>query len=758
MLNRSSSGTRWRVRPDGPDKVTGQLKYLTDMSTPDMLYGRVLRAAYPHAAIRSVRTERALALPGVEAVLTWKDVPGLNRFGIARADQPVFCEDRVRYTGDAVAAVAAATPEVAEYALQLIEVDYEPLRVLTEPDEALAEGAPQLHQDGNLLHRSEYRRGDADEAFGMCAHIVEATYRTPRQMHTYMETEGGLFVPREDGRLTVYSPTQHGLMDRLQLARILAVPPESIRVVSSPIGGSFGGKDELNVQPYGALLARVTGKPVKIHQSRMESVRAGLKRHPMTIRMKTGADASGRILAHQVRVLADTGPYATLGAEVLNFATEHAVGSYAFGSVDAVSISVFTNNGMSGEFRGFGGNQALFALEGQMDRLAEALGMDPWEFRRINLLPPDGTGPFGQPISVTGGALKVWNTLKESRLWQEREHLTESGNRPPWIQNGVGAALVMHGAGLGYGIPDPSGGRLLLAQDGKVEVAFGFEECGQGLLATLEQMLVEMYGLDASDLRVVIGDTDSVPDSGSSTASRATSMMWQALKRMQKPFTERLLAAAAEAASVSAECLRVGNGGIYDIYTQKRVMTYQELAAAGKDPIRAETSFAYPVSPTERIGAHYLYSYAAVCVRIEVNRLTGRIRLLDQFHAVAAGPVMNPQGYLGQIEGGSGMALGFTLSEDAVMEEGIYKTGNLDTYLIPTAADLAGPVEVLPIEDLPEGDEHGPRGIGEIGSVGLAPAIAAAVRQATGIWLEKLPANPALLQDASFLGRKGETV
>ncbi|KAF9109203.1 hypothetical protein BGX30_008477, partial [Mortierella sp. GBA39] len=244
---------------------------------------------------------------------------------------------------------------------------------------------------------------------------------------------------------------------------------------------------------------------------------------------------------------------------------------------------------MSGEFRGFGGNQALFALEGQMDRLAEALGMDPWEFRRINLLPPDGTGPFGQLISVTGGALKAL----------------------------VMAFPTRRAAGF---------------------CSFGFEECGQGLLATLEQMLVEMYGLDASDLRLVIGDTDAVPDSGSSTASRATSMMWQALKRMQEPFTERLLAAAAEAASVSVECLRIGNGGIYDIYTQKRVMTYQELAAAGKDPIRAETSFAYPVSPTKRIGAHYLYSYAAVCVRIEVNRLTGRIRLLDQFHAVAAGP------------------------------------------------------------------------------------------------------------------------
>ncbi|CDN45861.1 hypothetical protein BN871_JI_00030 [Paenibacillus sp. P22] len=275
ILDRESSGERWRTRPDGPDKVNGRLTYLTDMKLPDALCGRVLRSAHPHAAIKAISIDKALALPGVHAVLTHKDVPGLNRFGIAFPHQPVFCEDRVRYIGDAVAAVAADSDELAEAALALIEVDYEPLPVLSDPAQALAEEAPRLHEDGNLLHRTEYKTGDAEAAFAGCRHIVENVYSTPRQMHTYMETEGGLFIPEKDGRLTVYSATQHGLMDRMQLARILNWEEERIRVVSSPIGGSFGGKDELNVQPYGCLLALATGRPVRLHNSRMESVRAG---------------------------------------------------------------------------------------------------------------------------------------------------------------------------------------------------------------------------------------------------------------------------------------------------------------------------------------------------------------------------------------------------------------------------------------------------------------------------------------------------
>ena len=818
MLTRETAGKRWRIRPDGPDKVTGRLAYLTDLAAPDMLYGLVLRSPHPHARIRAIRTERAEALPGVHAVLTHRDVPGLNAFGISRQDQPVFCFDLVRYVGDAVAAVAAESIELAERALERIEVDYEPLPVLDSPEKALAEGAPKLHPQGNVMHSNEYKRGDVDAAFAACAHVVEETYSTPRQMHTYMETEGGLFVPEPDGRLTVYAPTQHGLLDRLQLARILGVPEERIRVVSSPIGGSFGGKDELNIQPYGALLALAAGRPVKIHNSRRESVRAGLKRHPMTIAMKTGIDASGRLLAHRVRIVADTGPYATLGAEVLNFATEHVIGPYRYATVDVESVSVYTNNGMSGEFRGFGGNQAIFALEGQMDRLAERIGMDPWEFRLLNLRRMGDPGPFGHNIVQTDGAYQVWRKLKESGLWRLRsadrreaggraESVREAGgqevraregvgrdaggqevraregvgrdaggqevraregvgrdaggnvreaaerfsarpekvSRSPWIRTGIGAALVMHGFGFGVGLPDPAAGRLRLAEDGRIEAAFGYEEFGQGLLATLETLMIETFGFAPEDLRLIVGDTDRVPDSGSSTASRTTTMMWQAIRQMERPFRRRLLEAAAGLLGKPAETLRLGPGGVACADSGRLLIRYADIAGKTAEPIEAETHFHFPTSDTDKFGAHFLYSYSAVAVKVEVDQLTGRVRVLEQYHAVAAGPVVNPQGYVGQIEGGSGMALGYALMEDAVMENGRYLTGNLDTYLIPTIADLSGTVAVEPIEDLPEGDPYGPRGIGEIGSVGLAPAIAAAVHDATGVRVNRLPIDPALL-------------
>ena len=230
-----------------------------------------------------------------------------------------------------------------------------------------------------------YKNGHVEEAFTQCAFIVEETYELPRQMHAYMETEGGVIVPEEDGSITVYAGTQHGFKDRFQLSRILGLPERMIRIISSPMGGSFGGKDELNIQPYGALLALATGCPVKIHNSRPESVKAGLKRHPMMITAKTGADANGHILAHQVKIVADTGAYATLGPAVLDFSVEHAAGPYIIPNIETEGVSVFTNNGVSGEFRGFGGNQITFALEGQMDRLADLLKMDPIEFRRRNL-------------------------------------------------------------------------------------------------------------------------------------------------------------------------------------------------------------------------------------------------------------------------------------------------------------------------------------------------------------------------------------
>ncbi|MFB5265568.1 xanthine dehydrogenase subunit D [Paenibacillus enshidis] len=768
LLNRENSGKRWYQRPDGPDKVAGKLQYLTDLSLPGMLYGRVLRSMYPHARILSLDTSAAEQLEGVHAVLAHCDVPGMNLFGIATPDQPVFCDTVVRYTGDAIAAVAAETPQIAAAALQLIAVEYEELPVMDSPEAALAPDAVLLHPQGNVLHRTEVKRGSAEEAFRTCAYIVEETYCTPRQMHTYMETEGGLFVPEADGRLTVYAATQHGYKDRMQLSRILDMPEESIRVVSSPIGGSFGGKDELNVQPYGSLLALRCKRPVKMHNSRKESVRAGLKRHPMKIEMRTGTDADGRLIAHQVRITADTGAYATLGAPVLNFATEHSMGPYNIPHVDVEGISVYTNNGVSGEFRGFGGNQAIFAMEGQMDRLAEKLGMDPWEFRRINLRASSDPGPLGQRILQTEGLAQVWEAVEKSELWQ-RKHSLKLQDTPPWIKKGVGAAIAMHGAGLGYGIPDPAGGRLSLTAVGKIEAAFSYEEFGQGLVATLEMMLLDIFACSAADLSIVIGDTDKVPHSGSSTASRSTTMAWMALQRLKAPFISKIKTIASALSGVPEERLVTGSGGVWEMPTEhgtdgsfnkepggNPLVTYAQIAAAADEELIFDTKFDYPTTPDNIVGGHYLYTYAAIITEVEVNMLSGEVKLLDTKHVVAAGPVINPMGYLGQIEGGSVMALGFTLTEDAVMAGGRYLTPNLDTYIIPTICDIHTSLEVEAIQELPEGDPYGPRGIGEVGSVALAPAMAAAIHQATGVWVNRLPINrEQLIRPVELAVREG---
>ncbi|THF81301.1 xanthine dehydrogenase subunit D [Cohnella fermenti] len=753
MLNRMSAGSRWRTRPDGRGKVTGELAYLTDMAADGELIGLVLRSVHPFARIKRIDTAAAKAVPGVRAVLTHADVPGLNRFGIVVRDQPVLCEDVVRYIGDAVAAVAAETEAAAREALRLIEVDYEVYETIASPEAALKPDCRKLHPDGNVLKRIRYGKGDARSAFDRCVCIAEETYRTSRQMHTYMETEGGLFVPGPDGRLTVFSPTQHGRKDREQLADILGIPEERIRVLSSPIGGSFGGKDELNVQPYGALLACRTGRPVRIHNSRTESVRAGIKRHPMTIRMKTGIDAKGRILAHQVSVLADTGAYATLGGEVLTNALENSLGCYVYENIEIEGVSAFTNNGVSGEFRGFGANQAVFALEGQMDRLAELSGIDPWQLRRINLRQMNDPGAYGQMIVPTDGARQVWEAAGASPLKREEAERPGAGApAAPWLKIGYGSAVAMMGTGLGKGIPDPGGCRLSLAPDGKLEVAFSYEEFGQGLLASLELMLIERFGLFEGDFRMVIGDTDRVPESGSSTAARTTTMMWLALGRLMPEFKARLAEAASRMTGRRAEALSLGRGGILD-EGGALVVPYAALAAAEQAngrTIECVTSASFPESPNGDFANRFLFVQAGTTVKVEVNELTGRVRLLDQYHAVAGGPVANPQGYLGQIEGASGMALGFALTEDAAMKDGRYLFHNLDSYLIPTIVDQSKSMTVEAIEDVPEGDPYGPRGIGEIGSVTLAPAIAQAIWNATGVRIARLPVDPAELQKRPY--------
>lgn len=742
-----------KIRPDGPGKVTGTLKYLTDLSFPGMLYGKILRSTEPHAEIQSISIDQAKQLPGVRAIVTYEDVPGLNGFGLIFPDQPVLCEDRVRYVGDAIAAVAADTIEIADEALQLIQVKYKKLPVIVEPEEALHPNAPKLHPDGNLLHRAYYSKGDVEEGFQSCSHIVEETYELPRQMHAYMETEGGVIVPEVDGKLTVYVGTQHGFKDRYQLARILNMNESDIRIVSSPMGGSFGGKDELNIQPYGALLALATNCPVKIHQTRRESVRAGLKRHPMKITMKTGVDDSGKILSHKVKIIADTGAYATLGPAVLDFSVEHAPGPYVIPNIEIEGLSIFTNNGMAGEFRGFGGNQVTFALEGQIDRLAEKLQMDPIEFREKNLRQVDSPGPLGQKIAPTSGARDVLEAIKEKVV----ENTNESHLSDQWKVTGTGVAISIHGGGLGVGRIDPAGGRLSFTKEGKIEAAFGFEECGQGLIAVIETLVLEEFNCKEDDIRIVVGDTDSVPISGSSTASRATSMVWNSIQRMKETFRGEILNRASRVSGLPVNELTMGPNGIW-LNDGSVCITYAELAekTLNEPLLKVETSFDFPVSPDAAVdGSHFLYAFSSVLARVEVDLLTGKVKVLDLDQAIAAGPVVSLLGYQGQIEGGGIMALGYSLMEEAKMKNGAYVNDNFDTYLIPTIQDVPFAMNVEAIEKLQEGDIYGPRGVGEIGTIAVAPAIVKAIHDATGCWVNKLPVSREfLLEQMSARGEK----
>ena len=750
-LTRSSSKDRWKVRRDGVQKVTGALRYLTDLSYPNMLYGTVLRSEYAYAKINSIDTSEAEKLPGVKAVLTSKDIPGLNGFGIVIQDQPVFCDDIVRYVGDAIAAVAAESIEIAEKAASLIKVDYSPLLPITNPEDSLLQETPKLHESGNLLHNAFFKKGDnLEEVFANCACIVEEIYYTPRQMHAYMETEGGVAVP-DKNEITLYAPTQHGFKDQLQLSKILNMPENSIRVISSPIGGSFGGKDELNIQPYICLLALATGKPVKIHQSRRTSVKAGLKRHPMKITMKTGTDKEGKLLAHKVRILADTGAYATLGPAVLDFAVEHSAGPYMIDHVDVEGYSVYTNNGVAGEFRGFGGNQVTFALESQIEKLAEALNISSTVLRRKNLRKTADPGPVNQQIVPTAGAEQVLDEILKSPILADNPHSSYEGK--PFILKGKGYSITMHGGGLGYGRSDPSGARLSLNKDGKLEISFGFEECGQGLLSTIEMIMTESFACSAEDIEITIGDTAKVPHSGSSTASRATNMVWTGIKKLKGKWCEKIYSFVSEQSGIPAEGLKTGNGGIWEHRKNGEtmlVMTYKEVADEINELPEVSASYHFPTTQESIDGGHFLYSFAGAAAEVEVDALTGRVYVSRLDHAVAAGPVVNPMGYLGQIEGGGSMALGFTLMEDATMDNGRYMTENFDSYLIPTILDIPKLTNVSAIEELEDGDEYGPRGVGEIGTIAVAPAIAAAIHDATGHWVNKLPICPEEIMEFAF--------
>ncbi len=730
-------------RIDAEGKACGTTKYMSDLSFPGMLYAWFVRSKYPHALIRNIDVSRAKALDGVVAVLTAADVTGFNGFGIVDPDMPVICGDKVRYMGDTVALVAATTERIAEQAAGLVEVEYEVLPVVDDPIEALKPDAPKVHDKGNVCLHTLITKGDVEQGLREADLVIEHEFRTPRQAHVPLETESGVAVPEADGSLSMYAGSQYAFRDQLQLARILGMNPRMIHVYSNPVGGGFGGKDELTIQGGLALLAMKTGKPVKAFLSREESLVSGWKRHPFIVRIRTGFARDGTLVANDVTCYEDKGAYSSLGGPVLNLALEHASSLYRVPNTRHEGWAVFTNNGVSGAFRGFGVPQVLFAIESIMDEAAEKLGLDPVTIRRKNVLHQGEVSPIGHTLRTGVSMELVLDAIEKSDLWQHRDE--EKKTDKPWLKRGVALALAPQGAGLGLGIPDYGGAHIDLERDGTFTLRIGLVEYGQGTHTGFVQMLAGLLHVHPSRIHLVAGQTEGSVDSGPATASRSSYTASNAIAAAFNDFCLKVAQALeTKYHTGSGEACEARDGGMA---TPVGFRTYEELGQelAQDTPLRGEGYFVWPTADREIPGAaglpHWIYSFAAQAVLVEVNTLTGETHLLKVATAVDTGRTINPQQVEAQIDGGVAQGEGFALFEDTQIDKGQVRTKNFSTYIIPTVEDV--PEHEYIVVENPEGTSVlGVRGIGEVTMVPVIPAIPLAIHDATGAWVRQLPATP----------------
>lgn len=727
------------------DKVTGAAKFTDDYVFPNMLYARTLRSRYPHAKVLNINTEAARSLPGVQAVLTHKDIPGTNIHGLVHRDWPVLCSDVARYMGDAIAIVAADTPEIAAQALQLIEVEYEPLPVVADPEYAHSPDAPNLHPEhptGNLLKHIKVRHGDVDQGFAEADFIVERQYRTPTTEHAFLEPECAIGIPagfENHEKLTIYVGSQIPYQDREQIAAAMNLSQNQVRVVGTLIGGGFGGKEDIAGQIHVAMLAQATRRPVKMLYTRQESLLFHPKRHATVIRIKTGATKDGKLTAVQAELYGDAGAYASLSDKVMTRATTHATGPYNVPHAKIDCYAMYTNNAPSGAFRGFGVTQSAFAVEQNMDILAEMVGIDPTEFRRINAQKVGVTTATGQLLRESIGLLETIEDVK-------REMHTPPDFRWGWQEGdkayGWGIACAYKNTGLGGGAPDKAEAEVEAFEDGTVEVRTSSADMGQGLAHVLAQCTAEELTLPYERVRVLLSDTDLTPDGGPTTASRQTYMSGNAARLAAANLREALSATAAEIMDVPPEQIRYeegllrANGSSVELGEVVRTMKDSGLAAR----VRHE----YWAPETQPLGTggdmHFAFSYATQAALVEVDLETGEVQVLKIVSSTDVGRAINPLMLQGQIEGGIIMALGNCLTESYIIENGVPWSTLLARYKMPSIKHTPQIISHL-VEHRAADGPYGAKGVGEIPSINTSPAICNAIYHATGIRIYSLPVD-----------------
>ncbi|MBM3145385.1 MAG: aldehyde oxidase [Chloroflexi bacterium] len=709
-------------RVDARGKVTGESLYPGDISLPDQAYMKILFARRPHAIIRSIDTAAAESLKGVIAVFTARDVP-VNEYGLIMNDQPVLCgpgsskpfADRVRFVGDQVACVVAETESIAAKACDLIVVDYDDQPVITDARQAMQADSVLLHPDkgSNVILHYKIRKGDVEAAFEKADVIIEGEYETPEQEHAYLQPEAGVGYIDEEGRVTVAVASQWLHEERKQIAHALGLPQEQVRVIHPAVGGAFGGREDLSVQIVLALAAwrlhqRGVNRPVKIIWSREESIIGHHKRHKYHIRTRWGANKNGELLAAEVELIANGGAYAYTSTKVLGNATLMCTGPYEIPNVKVDSYAVYTNNIPGGAFRGFGGPQGAFAAETQMNKLAEALAMDPVELRMRNIVREGSILSVNTPLPKGVSMPLVVEKCAEAAGWNDRRPQTNDRS-PLSVVRGHGFACGFKNVGFSYGYPENSWATAELYGKTDIErviIRHGAAEVGQGAHTVITQMAAEMAGVEIEKVKLITADSAETDNAGSVSASRMTFMAGNAVKGAMERALEKWRNEERPAVAT---------------------YTYRPPATSPFDP---ETGECVP---------NFSYGYVAQAVEVEVDTETGTIRLIEVVSANDVGKAVNPQQVEGQVEGAVVQAAGYAIFEKFVQEGGYVLTPHLSTYLIPGVLDTPDEVRTVIIEYPDPNGPWGARGMGEMSFIPLAPAIIAAVHDATGVWFDDFP-------------------
>jgi CO/xanthine dehydrogenase Mo-binding subunit len=706
-------------RIDAVDKVIGKTLYSGDLTMKGMLYLKTLFAERAHARVKSIFTGKAEAAPGVVAVYTAKDVP-INEYGLQIKDQPVLCgpgaekpyTDIVRFVGDQVAVVVAETEAQAEAAVKLIEVDYEDLPILSNPKAALHADAPILHPDRgetNVCVHYKIRKGDVDEAFAKADVIVEGEYQTPVQEHAFLQPEAGLAYIDEEGRVTIEAGGQWTHADREAIAHSLGLPDEMVRIIYPAIGGAFGGREDMSVQIVLALAAWKLKRPVKTIWSRRESIIGHGKRHATTINAKWGATKDGKLVAAETELIADGGAYMYTSNKVLGNAAITSTGPYFIPNAKVDVYGVYTNNVPGAAFRGFGAPQALYMAELQMDKLAEKLGMDPVEFRLKNALQDGDTLGVGTPVPATPSITQCIEAARDKFKWKKSSKKKKSTSH---IMRGKGFAAGFKNVGFSFGYQENCWSKVEVHGNGKMErvvVHQAGAEVGQGLHTVMIQMAAQVLGVPEDIIEIRTSDSAKQENSGSASASRLTFMAGNSVK------------GAAEAALEKWK------------NEERPAIAEFKYLAPRTTPFDHDTGYSMP---------NFSYAYVAQAAEVEVDTETGHIRVLRVVSADDVGKAINPDFVVGQIEGAVVQAHGYAVLEDFKAKDGRVLTDQLSTYLIPTIWDIPEKVESVIVEIPDPNGPWGARGLGELPLLPVAPAIAAAIHDAIGVWVDEFPFTP----------------